>query len=72
MRTPKLKDRVKCPADRGMPEFWANVEAVGTTVYTNIHGVKYVWMHMRDLTRYHRTASVWPSHRLGYTLDRLH
>lgn len=68
-RTPLAGDRVHCPADRGNVPYEGTIAFVGQQVYTNIHGMKYVWCTVRPLPGSpNGGGGVWPSHRLGYNL----
>ena len=55
---------VHCPPDRGDRGYTGRVKAVSPHVYTNIHGVPYVWVTVGTLDG--KSAHKWPSHRLGY------
>lgn len=63
-RMPKAGDKVQCPEDRKQPAYSGTISYVGPHVYTNIHGVRYVWCAVCGPDH----ISQWPSHRLGYKL----
>lgn len=56
---------VQCPADRGDPAYTGIVRKFGTNVYTNIRGVRYVWVTVQRPDKHN---TMWPSHRIGVTL----
>jgi hypothetical protein len=58
---------VHCPADRGDKAYTGTVRHVDGTVNKNIHGVPYVWVTVQRIPD--RSRHVWPSHRLGFTIN---
>lgn len=56
----KVGDKVRCPADRGSPEFVGVVRHVGTEENTTFAGTPYIWVTVRG-----PHESVWPSNRLN-------
>ena len=66
MSAPKVGDIVRCPPDRGSAAYTGTVHFVGKNVYTNIHGVPYVWV---TVNKGNTSREVWPSHRLGYKIE---
>ena len=64
-RLPKVGEQVRCPPDRGNSAYTGKVWRVGENVYTNIHGVDYVWV---TVTKGKYQREIWPSHRLKFKL----
>lgn len=57
----KVGDRVRCPADRGVPAFTGTVTHVSTQI-NEVGAVQYIWV---EVQRPNSHKSVWPSNRLG-------
>lgn len=66
MSAPRVGQTVRYPADRGDLPGYARIAHVGTTVETNIHGVRFVWVTLKSQGQ---SRGVWPSHRLGFKLE---
>lgn len=64
---PQLLAIVQCPADRGDSPYSGRVMGIGETICRNIYGIPYVWLTVRNIAT--GRESVWPSHRLGFTLS---
>lgn len=63
MRTFKIGQTVHCPADNGDPAYVGTVTSIDPTEQTNIHGVKYHWVHVK--ANHGPRQAWWPSHRIG-------
>lgn len=67
-RMPKPGDRVRCPKDMGQPAFVGVITFVGPNVTPKTkHHPAYVWCTVK---RGRENGGVWPSHRLGYKIEK--